>query len=86
MSSDDVELFSFDKYDASASERTIVRVFSTISTSHLISNMSTMQILDFWYISMFQEGAPNKPGVIGRRSIGFQITQYSYFTDSKEVL
>ena len=47
MSSDDVELFSFDKYDVSASKRTIVRVFPTISTPHLIPNMSTMRILDF---------------------------------------
>ena len=83
MSSDDVELFAFDKYDVSASKRTIVRVFPTIYTPHLIPNMSTMRILDFWHISIFREGAPNKPGVIGRRSIGFQIAQYSYFTDSK---
>ena len=47
MSSDDVELFSFDKYDVSVSKRTIVRVFLTISTPHLIPNMSTMRILDF---------------------------------------
>ena len=47
MSSDDVELFSFDKYDVSASKRTIVRVFQTISTPPLIPNMSTMRILDF---------------------------------------
>ena len=47
MSSDDVELFVFDKYDVSASKRTIVRVFSTISTPHLIENMSTIRILDF---------------------------------------
>ena len=47
MSSDDVELFAFDKYDVSASKRTTVRVFLTISTAHLIENMSTMRILDF---------------------------------------
>ncbi len=47
MSSDGVELFAFDKYDVSASKRTITRVFPTISTSHFIPNMSTMQILDF---------------------------------------
>ena len=47
MSSDDVEVFAFDKYDISASKRTIVRVFLTISTSHFILNMSTIQILDF---------------------------------------
>ena len=47
MSSDDVELFAFDKYDVSASKRTIIRVFLTISTTHLIENMSTMRILDF---------------------------------------
>ena len=47
MSSDDVELFAFDKYDVSASKRTIVRVFPTISTPPLIPNMSTMRILDF---------------------------------------
>ena len=83
MSSDDVELFAVDKYDVSASKRTIVRVFPTISTAPLIPNISTMRILDFLHISIFREGAPNKPGVIGRRSIGFQIAQYSYFTDSK---
>ena len=33
MSSDDVEVFLFDKYDVSAFKRTIKRVFSTISTS-----------------------------------------------------
>ena len=47
MSSDGVELFVFDKCDVSASKRTIVRVFPTISTPHLIPNMSTMRILDF---------------------------------------
>ena len=47
MSSDDVELFAIDKYDVSAFKRTIVRVFPTISTPHLIPNMSTMRILDF---------------------------------------
>ena len=47
MSSDDVELFAFDKYGVSASKRTIVRVFPTISTPPLIPNMSTMRILDF---------------------------------------
>ena len=47
MSSDDVELFAFDKYDVSASKRIIVRVLPTISTPHLIPNMSTMRILDF---------------------------------------
>ena len=47
MSSDDVELFAVDKYDVSASKRTIVRVFPTISTPHLIPNTSTMRILDF---------------------------------------
>ena len=83
MSSDDVELFAFDKYDVSASKRTIVRVFPTISTPHLIANMSKLRIWDFWHISIFREGASNKPGVIWRRSIGFQIAQYSYFTDSK---
>ena len=83
MSSDDVELFAFDKYDVSAFKRTIKRVFSTISTSQFIPNMFTMRILHFLHISIFREGAPNKPGVIGRRSIEFQIAQYSYFTDSK---
>ena len=47
MSSDDVELFAFDKYDVSASKRTVVRVFPIIYTPHLIPNMSTMRILDF---------------------------------------
>ena len=47
MSSDGVELFAFDKYDVSASKRTIVRVFPSISNPHLIPNMSTMGILDF---------------------------------------
>ena len=47
MSSDDVELCAFDKYDVSASKRTIVCVFPTISDPHLIPNMSTMRILDF---------------------------------------
>ena len=47
MSSDGVQLFAFDKYDVSASKRTIVRVFTTISTPHFIPNMSTMRILDF---------------------------------------
>ena len=83
MSSDDIELFPFDKYDVSAYKRIIVRVFPTISTPHPIPNMSTMRILDFRHISIFRKCAPNKPGVIGRRSIGFQIAQYSYFTDSK---
>ena len=43
MSSDDNELVFFDKYDVSAFKRTIVRVFSTISTPHLILNMSKIQ-------------------------------------------
>ena len=47
MSSDDVELFAFDKYDVSASKRIIVRGFPTISAPHLIPNMFTMRILDF---------------------------------------
>ena len=47
MSSDDAELFGFDKYDVSVSKRIIVRVFPTISTPQLIPNMSTMRILDF---------------------------------------
>jgi hypothetical protein len=47
MSSDDVKLFAFDKHDVSASKRTILRVFPTISTPHLIPNMSAMRILDF---------------------------------------
>ena len=47
MSSDDVELFAFDKYDVSASKRTTVRVFPTIYTPRLIPNMHTMRILDF---------------------------------------
>ena len=47
MSSDDVELFAVDKYDVSASKRTIVRVFPTISTPHLIANMSKLRIWDF---------------------------------------
>ena len=47
MSSNDVELFAFDKYGVSAFKRTIVRVFPSISTPHLFSNMSTMRILDF---------------------------------------
>ena len=83
MSSDDVELFAFDKYDVSASKRTIVRVFSTISTPHLIPNMSTMQILDFFHILIFHEGSPKQPEMLGGRSIRFQAAQYSYFTNSK---
>ena len=47
MSSDDIELFAFDRYGVSASKRTIARAFPTISTPHLIPNMSTMRILDF---------------------------------------
>ena len=47
MSSDDVELFSFDKYDVSAFKRTIKRVFSTISTSQFIPDMSIRWILGF---------------------------------------
>ena len=47
MSSGDVELFAFDKYGISASKRTIVRVFPTVSTPHLIPNMATKRILDF---------------------------------------
>ena len=47
MSSDDVELLAFDKYDVSAFKRTIKRVFSTISTSQFIPNMFTMRILEF---------------------------------------
>ena len=47
MSSDDAEFFLFDKYDVSAFKRTIKRVFSTISTSQLIPDMSIMWILDF---------------------------------------
>ena len=77
MSSDDVELFAFDKYDVSAFKRTIVRVFSTISTPHLIPNMSTMTILDFLHISIFREGSPKQPEMLGGRSIRFQATQYS---------
>ena len=53
MSSDGVELFAFDKYDVSASKRTIVRVFPSISNPHLIPNMSTMGILDFGHISKY---------------------------------
>ena len=58
MSSDHVELFSFGKYDVSAFKRNIKRVFSTISTPHLIEIVSTMRMLDFWHISIFREGAP----------------------------
>ena len=47
MSSDHVEHFSFGKYDVSAFKRTIKRVFSTISTPHLISDMPIRSILDF---------------------------------------
>ena len=47
MSSDDVELFLFGTYGVSAFKCTIKRVFSTISTSQLIPNMSIMWILDF---------------------------------------
>ena len=47
MRPDDVAFFAFDNYDVSASKRTIVCVFPTISTPHLIPNMSTMRILDF---------------------------------------
>ena len=39
MSSDDVEVFLFVKYDVSAFKRTIKRVFSTISTSQFIPDI-----------------------------------------------
>ena len=47
MSSDDAEIFLFDKYDVSALKRTIKRVFSTISTSQFIPDMSIRWILGF---------------------------------------
>ena len=53
MSSDDVELFAFDKYDVSASKRIILRVLSTISTPDLILNISTMRTLDFLHIFQY---------------------------------
>ena len=40
MSSDDTELFLSDNYDVSAFKRTIKRLFSTISTSQFIPDMS----------------------------------------------
>ena len=83
MSSDNVQLFAFDKYDVWASNRTIARIFLTISTPHLIPNMSTMQILDFLHISIFREGSPKQPEMLGGRSIRFQAAQCLYFTNSK---
>ena len=83
MSSDDAELFLFDKYDVSAFKRTIKLVLSTISNPRFIPNMSAMRILDFWHISIFREGGPKEQGMLGGRSIRFQAAQYSYFTDSK---
>ena len=83
MTSDHVELFVFDKYDVSAFKRTIKRVFSTISTSQFIPDMSIRWILGFSCISKFREGASKQPEMLGRRSIRIQEAQYSYFTDSK---
>ena len=83
MSSDDAELFLFDKYDVSAFKRTIKRVFSTISTSQFIPDMSIRWILGFSCISKFREGASKQPEMLGGRSIRIQAAQYSYFTDSK---
>ena len=83
MSSDDAELFLFDKYDVSAFKRTITRVFSTISTSQFIPDMSIRLILGFSCISKFREGVSKQPEMLGGRSIRIQAAQYSYFTDSK---
>ena len=83
MSSDDAEIFLFDKYDVSALKRTIKRVFSTISTSQFIPDMLIRWILGFSCISKFLEGASKQPEMLGGRSIRIQETQYSYFTDSK---
>ena len=83
MSSDDVEVFLFDKYDVSAFKRTIKRVFSTISTSQFIPDMSIRWIFGFSCISKFREGASKQPEMLGGRSIRIQAAQYSYFTDSK---
>ena len=82
-SSNDAELFQFDKYDVSAFKRTITRVFSTISTSQFIPNMSIRWILGFSCLSKFREGARKQPEMLGGRSIRIQEAQYSYFTDSK---
>ena len=82
MSSDVVELFFFDKYDVLAFKRTIKRVFSIISTPHLISNMLVRWILDFGHIWNFHEGFPKQPVMLRGRSIRFQTAQYSYFTVS----
>ena len=69
MSSDDAELFLFDKYDVSALKRTIKRVFSTISTSQFIPDMSIRWISDFSCISKFREVAPKQPEILRGRSI-----------------
>ena len=82
MSSDDTELFLFDKYDVSAFKRSIKRVFSTISTSQFIPDISIRWILAFSCIPKFQ-GASKQPEMLGGRSIRIQEAQYSYFTDSK---
>ena len=83
MSSDYVELFAFDKYDVSAFKRTIKRVFSTISTSQFIPDMSIRWISGFSCISKFREGASKQPEMLGGLSIWIQKAQYSYLTDSK---
>ena len=75
MSSDDAELFLFDKYDVSAFKRTIKRVFSTISTSQFIPDMSIWWILDFSCISKFHEGASKEPEMLGGPSIRIQAAQ-----------
>ena len=50
-----------------------------------LTSFQICQQCGYWIFEIFQYfvNAPNKPGVTGRRSIGFQIVQYSYFTDSK---
>ena len=83
MSSDDDELFLFDKYDVSAFKRTIKRVFSTISTSQFIPDMLIRWILGFSCIPKFREGASKQPEILGGRSIRIQEAQYSYLTNSK---
>ena len=83
MSSADNELVSFDKYDVSAFKRTIKRVFSTISTSQFIPDMSIRWISGFSCISKFREGVSKQPEMLGGRSIRIQEAQYAYFTNSK---
>ena len=79
----DFEIFMVEKYDVSAFKRTIKRVFSTISTSQFIPDMSIRWILGFSCISKFLEGASKQPEMLGGRSIRIQEAQYSYLTNSK---